>query len=192
VKMHRGSHHISAASNYRPLSTLIADGLSDNTSPAPSSGLNSDRNARSATSSSNAATAPAPSWTGTVAGPILDHIIASSTSASRPGQYRSHAGSPTSRAGRAFSPRKARKTEIDNDRKPGRGAVGSGRQLRSAALAGVRLWPAVWRAATGRRGSRLSGRRLVAQRRAVWGLAFAEQGRDDCHRLILREPKQQN
>jgi hypothetical protein len=49
-----------------------------------------------------------------------------------------------------------------------------------------------WRAATERRGSRLSGRRLVAQRRAVWGLAFVEQGRDDCHRLILREPKQQN
>jgi hypothetical protein len=46
---------------------------------------------------------------------VLDHISASSTSASRPGQYRSHAGSPTSRAGRAFSPRKARKTEIDND-----------------------------------------------------------------------------
>ncbi len=45
-----------------------------------------------------------------------DHISASSTSASRPGQYRSRAGSPTSRAGRAFSPRKARKTEFDNDR----------------------------------------------------------------------------
>jgi hypothetical protein len=25
----------------------------------------------------------------------------------------------------------------------------------------------------------------VAQRRAVWGLAFVEQDRDDCHRLIL-------
>ena len=34
VKMHRDFHHISAASNYRPLSTLIADGLSDNTSPS--------------------------------------------------------------------------------------------------------------------------------------------------------------
>jgi hypothetical protein len=33
---------------------------------------------------------------------------------------------------------------------------------------------------------------LVAQRRADWGLAFAEQSRDDRHRLILREPKQQN
>jgi hypothetical protein len=32
--MHRDFHHISAASNYRPLSTLIADGLSDNTSPS--------------------------------------------------------------------------------------------------------------------------------------------------------------
>jgi len=32
--MHRDLHHISAASNYRPLSTLIADGLSDNTSPS--------------------------------------------------------------------------------------------------------------------------------------------------------------
>jgi hypothetical protein len=32
--MHRDLHYISAASNYRPLSTLIADGLSDNTSPS--------------------------------------------------------------------------------------------------------------------------------------------------------------
>ena len=40
--------------------------------------------------------------------------------------------------------------------------------------------------------ARWAARRLVAQRRAVWGLAFAEQRRDDCHRLILREPKQQN
>ena len=34
VKMRRDFHHISAASNYRPLSTLIAEGLSDNTSPS--------------------------------------------------------------------------------------------------------------------------------------------------------------
>jgi hypothetical protein len=61
-------------------------------------------------------------------------------------------------------------------------------QLSPASGCGLRFL----QAATGRRGSRLSGRRLVAQRRAVWGLAFAEQGRDDCHRLILREPKQQN
>ena len=64
---------------------------------------------------------------------------------------------------------------------------------RAASICSSRRRPAVacgfWRAATGRRGSRLSGRRLVAQRRAVWGLAFAEQGRDDCHRLILREPE---
>jgi len=32
--MHRDFHHISAASNHRPLSTLIDDGLSDNTSPS--------------------------------------------------------------------------------------------------------------------------------------------------------------
>ncbi|HEY2263430.1 MAG TPA: hypothetical protein VGI96_12465 [Streptosporangiaceae bacterium] len=40
------------------MSTLIADGLSDNTSPSTVVGLNSDRNERSATSSSNAAAAP--------------------------------------------------------------------------------------------------------------------------------------
>jgi len=38
----------------------------------------------------------------------------------------------------------ARKTEIDNDREPDRGTAGSGGQLRSAALASVRLRPAVF------------------------------------------------
>ncbi|HYV80169.1 MAG TPA: hypothetical protein VE979_18735 [Streptosporangiaceae bacterium] len=78
--------------------------------------MNSDRNARSVTSSSNAAAAPGSILDRHSTGPVLDHISASSASASRPGQDRSHAGSPTSRAGRAFSPGKARKTGIDNDR----------------------------------------------------------------------------
>src|SRR6185437_11449519 len=91
-------------------------------------------------------------------------------SASRPGQY------PVTRRVADLSGRAgvlAEEGAEDRDRQrpwAGRGTTGSGGQLRSAALAGVRLWPAAWRPETGRRGSRL-GRRLVAQRRAVCGLA---------------------
>jgi hypothetical protein len=74
-----------------------------------------------------------------------DHISASSTSASRPGQYRSHAGRVADLSGRAGV--LAEKGAEDRDRQrpwAGRGTAGSGGQLRSAALAGVRLWPAVF------------------------------------------------